>query len=97
MTLGKKLLIGGAAIGAALLLASRRRQATGSRPAARSPDSSDATGRVVATSIPPGISDVDPQPLTYLTEAVDPDATRAAHEAISEQRERLPVPGKNLP
>jgi hypothetical protein len=49
-------------------------------------------------AVPPGISHVDPEPLAQVSaEAVDRDATPAAHEDVIEQRERLPVPGKNLP
>lgn len=48
-------------------------------------------------TVPPGLSQVDPEPLSQMTEALDPDATRAAHQNIPEQRERLPVRGKNVP
>jgi hypothetical protein len=44
-----------------------------------------------------GISDVDPQPLATMGEGVDPDAVDEAHRSVKEQRERLPVSGKNVP
>ena len=37
-----------------------------------------------------GISDVDPEPLMDMGEAVDPDAIAEAHESVKAQRERLP-------
>ena len=37
-----------------------------------------------------GISDVDPEPLLDMGEAVDPDAVTAAHESVPAQRDRLP-------
>ena len=44
-----------------------------------------------------GISDVDPQPLMGMGEAVDPDAIESAHHELPDLRARLPQPGKNLP
>ena len=44
-----------------------------------------------------GISDVDPTGISQMVEAVDPDAIGAAHNAIEDQRDRMPVAGKNLP
>ena len=44
-----------------------------------------------------GLADVDPQALTQMGEAIDPEMTKAAHEEIPEQRDRLPVRGKNVP
>lgn len=44
-----------------------------------------------------GISEVDPAGLTQMGEAIDPERTEAAHAEIPEQRERLPVRGKNVP
>jgi hypothetical protein len=43
-----------------------------------------------------GIADVDPEPLLSVLEAVDPDATEAAHRDVIDQREKLAVPGKNI-
>ena len=37
-----------------------------------------------------GISEVDPEPLLDMGEAVDPDAVTAAHESVPAQRDRLP-------
>lgn len=45
-----------------------------------------------------GIADVDPGPLANPAgEAIDPDAVDEAHRSVREQRDRLPVAGKNLP
>lgn len=44
-----------------------------------------------------GISEVDPEPLAGMGEGIDPDAVDEAHRSVREQRERLPVSGKNLP
>jgi hypothetical protein len=96
-----KLVLTGAGIGVALMLASRRRDRSPShlgRDTAPADLGITPDGGADAISIPPGISQVDPQPLTQISaEAIDPDATEAAHDTIVEQRERLPVPGKNLP
>jgi hypothetical protein len=37
-----------------------------------------------------GISDVDPEPLMDMGEAVDPDAVTDAHDSVRAQRDRLP-------
>ena len=37
-----------------------------------------------------GISDVDPEQISQVVEALDPEATEAAHTSIKEQREKLP-------
>jgi hypothetical protein len=44
-----------------------------------------------------GLADVDPQALTQMGEAIDPEMTKAGHEEIPEQRAKLPVRGKNVP
>ena len=45
-----------------------------------------------------GISTVDPGPLTQIAgEGIDVDRNEAAHHDITAQRERLPIPGKNIP
>lgn len=44
-----------------------------------------------------GLADVDPEALTQMGEAIDPELTQAAHEEIPEQRDRLPVRDKNIP
>jgi hypothetical protein len=112
MRTATKLLVIGSAIGAAMILRKRRAMrrkpeaagvdALGDRP--RSPTFAEA-GDVGSTgdretdegSPPMGISDVDPQPVTQISgEGIDPDATRVAHEDLPDQRERLPIPGKNL-
>lgn len=56
-----------------------------------------AADRGAGAVVPPGLSEVDPQPLIGMGEAVDPDAVQAAHRDVRAQRDRLPVPGKNLP
>jgi hypothetical protein len=65
-------------------------------------DPSPATVAAVADrdgdiTLPIGLSEVDPEPLTYVVEAVDPDAVQAAHDEMTTLRERLPMPGKSLP
>lgn len=45
-----------------------------------------------------GIADVDPVPLANVAgEGIDPDAVDEAHRSVTEQRDRLPVSGKNVP
>ncbi len=44
-----------------------------------------------------GAPAVDPVKLAGFGEAVDEDAVAAAHEEPLEQRERMPVRGKNIP
>jgi hypothetical protein len=103
MTLTTKLLMIGSAIGAVMLIKARRRASAGAgsgRATDLAPaDLGAAADRGASTApVPAGISEVDPQPLTQVAaEAIDPEATQAAHEVIVDQRERLPVPGKNLP
>jgi hypothetical protein len=93
MRTATRLVIFGSAIGAAVMIG-RRRRTQRSAPSAVDGAASDA-GDV---PLPAGISEVDPQPLTQISaEGIDPDATRAAHEAPRDQRERLAIPGKNLP
>jgi hypothetical protein len=98
MTLATKLVMLGSVIGAVMVLDARRRARAPSRsaPAAGAGDRSAADRAAGATTVPRGISDVDPEPLMQMGEAVDPDATRAAHDDVVAQRERLPVRGKNL-
>jgi hypothetical protein len=98
MTLPRLLLIGSVIYAVIALDARRRARARGrigAGPASLGLASDRGASSVV---VPPGISEVDPQPLTQVAaEAIDPEATRAAHEAAAEQRDRLPVPGENLP
>jgi hypothetical protein len=89
-----KLLVFGSAIGAAVMMG--RRRVARNAPAPR--DAQDADPGAGDSPLPAGISEVDPQPLTQIAaEGIDPDATRAAHDEPREQRERLAIPGKNLP
>jgi hypothetical protein len=110
MTTVSKLLWIGAAIGAGAMFVSRG--ARGRRGRHGDTFDDDATSRAGLASedlamaeqrgaddvvVPPALSQVDPEPLSHMAEAIDPDATTAAHQDIPEQRERLAVPGKNLP
>jgi hypothetical protein len=112
MKLATDLVVLGALFGAAVMLDARHRtprqhQLPPVPPIgpdepdfAGSPAGPGVTPDTGSADVPPlqGIADVDPQPLTQVSaEAIDPDATRAAHEVIIEQRERLPMRGKNIP
>ena len=108
MTLRNQLLVVGMCVGVAILLGARRRDRASQRrdsdagdvPPAESPDAVALADERGAGSAPAftGIADVDPGPLTQVSaEAIDPEATEEAHEQPRRQRERLPVPGKNLP
>jgi len=44
-----------------------------------------------------GLSEVDPEPISQMVEAMDPEATEDAHREVRDQRERLPVRGRNIP
>jgi hypothetical protein len=53
---------------------------------------------IVTDAVIIGIAEVDPEPLANVAaEGIDPDAADEAHSSVSEQRERLPVSGKNIP
>jgi hypothetical protein len=52
---------------------------------------------VVTEAVIVGISEVDPEPLAGMGEGIDPDAVDEAHRSVREQRDRLPVTGKNIP
>ncbi len=52
---------------------------------------------VVTEAVIVGISEVDPEPLAGMGEGIDPEAVDEAHRSVLEQRERLPVSGKNIP
>lgn len=53
---------------------------------------------IVTDAVIVGIADVDPEPLASpAVEAIDPDAAGEAHRSVQEQRDRLPIRGKNLP
>jgi hypothetical protein len=96
-----RLLIFGSAIGAAVIAGRRRARRPLDEPDADlpAPDGvEDAPPGADDAALPVGISEVDPQPLTQISgEGIDPDATRAAHDEPRERRERLAIPGKNLP
>jgi hypothetical protein len=51
---------------------------------------------VVTEAVIVGIAEVDPEPLAGMGEGIDPDAVDEAHRSVREQRERLPVTGKNI-
>ena len=54
-------------------------------------------GVVDAEILVVGISDVDPSGLVGMGEAIDPEANAEAHEAVDEQRARMPVRGRDVP
>jgi hypothetical protein len=90
----KLIMIGGVIAGVKAYRSLRRQPATPARDArdALRPDHG------AAMAAPVGLSSVDPQPLTNPgAEAIDPDATRAAHDDVEDQRARLPVAGENVP
>jgi hypothetical protein len=58
------------------------------------PDADD----MVVEAVIVGIAEVDPEPLANMAgEGIDPDAVDEAHRSVQEQRDQLPVSGKNLP
>ena len=57
-----------------------------------------ARREVVTEAVIVGIAEVDPVPLANVAgEGIDVDAVEEAHVSVTEQRERLPVSGKNIP
>lgn len=52
---------------------------------------------VVTEAVIIGISEVDPEGLAGMGEGIDPDAVDEAHRSVRDQRDRLPVTGKNIP
>lgn len=52
---------------------------------------------VVTEAVIIGISEVDPEGLVGMGEGIDPDAVDEAHRSVRDQRDRLPVTGKNIP
>ncbi|MBA3498774.1 MAG: hypothetical protein M4D80_30175 [Myxococcota bacterium] len=94
--LGLAGLIGGT-YAAAVAIDRKRRLAgpgAGARPADRMAVAPDV---VIIEAEIIGLADVDPQALTQMGEAIDPELTKSAHEDIPEQRAKLPVRGKNVP
>lgn len=77
---------------AAILVDRRRRQRMGGDSMAMSPDVAVMDADVII-----GIAEVDPEPLSQMIEAMDPEATEGAHRDVQEQRGRMPVGGKNVP
>lgn len=60
------------------------------------PKVEDVTDAVELTIV--GISEVEPEPLANMAgEGIDPDAVDEAHRSVQDQRDQLPVSGKNLP
>lgn len=93
---GLAVLFGGS-IAAAVAIDRRRRlpaPAAGARAADRMAVPPDV---VIVEAEIIGLADVDPQALTQMGEAIDPEMTKAAHEEIPDQRAKLPVRGKNVP
>jgi hypothetical protein len=52
---------------------------------------------IITESVIVGLADVDPEPLAGMGEGIDPDAVEEAHRSVKEQREGLPISGKNVP
>lgn len=93
----KLFVVGGVIAGAVWIDRQRRRLRDASRETDRGLGEDlgglDVTPGVTIERVAPrGISDVDPEGLTQFGEAVDPEATEAAHTEIPAQRERLPRP-----
>lgn len=78
----------GATAATAIAIDRRRRQLTGR--GAGAPRDLGVAEMVIVDAEIVGIADVDPQLLTQMGEAVDPDAVARAHEEIPEQRAKLP-------
>ena len=94
--LGLLSLIGGTVAAAVAIDRKRRLAAPGA--GARAADAMGVAPDVVIVEAEIiGLADVDPQALTQMGEAIDPEMTKAAHEEIPEQRAKLPVRGKNVP
>jgi hypothetical protein len=79
----KKLLL--FALGVALITAGAVRRTV--RRRLRGSDLTEGARRSVLAG---GLADVDPQPLTTMGEAVDPDGLRRAHTSVRDQRAKLP-------
>ena len=102
MKLFTKLIIGGAALAGISALRKAAVQARANPPSGLGADSSNVgmpggmpgarigTSGASALAEGAGISDVDPQGLSQMVEAVDPDEIRQAHAEIVEQKDRLP-------
>lgn len=104
MKIMTKLLALAGLVWTAILIDRRRQRRLGGRPGdAWGSDAKDRFGVpldavVVEAELVTGIADVDPEPLTQVAgEGIDPSATRTAHRAVTEQRGRMPVRGKNIP
>ena len=103
MKLAIKLLAVAGIVWAAILVDRRLRKTPGATgPGADvEPDASTARSADTAAidaDIIIGIAEIDPEPLTQVSgEGIDLDATETAHRAPRDQRERMPVRGKNIP
>jgi hypothetical protein len=85
LALGLAGLVGATAV-TAIAIDRRRHRLTG--PGASAPRDLGVTRDIIEAEIV-GISDVDPDLLMGMGEAVDPDRVKRAHEEIPEQRAKL--------
>jgi hypothetical protein len=92
MRLMTKLLALSGIIYAAILVDRRRRRGSVNDSIAMAPDVAVMDAEVII-----GIAEVDPEPLSQMVEAMDPEATENAHRDVQEQRDRMPTSGKNVP
>jgi hypothetical protein len=94
-------LLGLAGLVAAAVVVHRKRRLRAGQPSAPATEPIEPAGMapdiVIVEAEIIGLADVDPEALTQMGEAIDPDLTEAAHEEIPEQRGKLPVSGKNVP
>lgn len=92
MKLMIKLLALSGIVYAAILVDRKRRRLSGADTMSMSPDVAVMDADVII-----GITEVDPEPLSSMLEALDPEATEGAHRDVQDQRDRMPVGGKNVP
>lgn len=52
---------------------------------------------IITDAVIVGLADVDPEPLSGMGEGIDRGAVDEAHRSVQEQREKLPLSGKNVP
>lgn len=93
MRLLSKLLVVGGLIYVGTLIARRFTQ----RADARMDEDDVGFDPVMEEVVIVGIADVDPEPLSTMGEAMDPDAVSAAHQAAPDRLGDLPGRGKNSP
>ena len=52
---------------------------------------------IITDAVIVGIAEVDPVPLSGMGEGIDRSAVEEAHRSVQEQRDKLPISGKNIP